>query len=61
MKLAVFALLTDENIDRDVVSYLRAQQFAVRDVCEDGLQGSTDVALLRQAVTEHRVIVTHGT
>ena len=59
MKLAEFALLTDENIDREVVAYLRARGFDVRDVCEDGLQGSADIALLRQLVAEHRVIVTH--
>ena len=33
--------------------------FDVADVCENGLHGSTDVALLRRAFAENRVIVTH--
>lgn len=49
MKLRDFGLLTDENLDPDVVAFLRRQGFDVSDVCEDGLQGSTDVALLQRA------------
>ncbi len=59
MKLRDFGLLTDENLDPDVVAYLRREGFDVADVCEDGLQGSTDIALLQRAVAANRVVVTH--
>lgn len=41
MKLAEFALLTDENIDREVVAYLRARGFDVQFVVSDG-RSATD-------------------
>ena len=59
MKLRDFGLLTDENLDPDVVAFLRQAGFDVLDVCEQGLQGSTDVQLLRRAFAENRAIVTH--
>ena len=59
MKLLNFGLLTDENIDPDVVAFLRRQGFDIWDVCDNGMQGSTDLVLLKQAVTDNRVIVTH--
>lgn len=59
MKLHDFGLLTDENLDPDVVAWLRQQGFDVADVCDDGFQGSTDIALLQRAVAANRVVVTH--
>jgi predicted nuclease of predicted toxin-antitoxin system len=59
VKLADFGLLTDENIDSDVVAFLRSSGFDVRDVCESGWRGMSDSDLLRQAVAENRLIVTH--
>ena len=59
MRLVDFPLLTDENIDVEAVRFLRQQGFDVRDVCDEGLQGSTDIELLRRAVAENRVVVTH--
>ncbi len=59
MKLSDFALLTDENLEVEVVAFLRPSGFDVLDVCETGLQGSTDVDLLRRATRENRVVVTH--
>ena len=59
MKLRDFGLLTDENLDPDVVAFLRQQGFDVSDVCDDGLQGLTDIALLQRAVAANRVVVTH--
>jgi hypothetical protein len=47
MKLQGFKLLTDENIHRDVVSFLRSQGCDVRDVSEEGHFGTPDVDLLR--------------
>jgi predicted nuclease of predicted toxin-antitoxin system len=58
VKLGQFSLLTDENIDATVVAFLRAEGFGTRDVKEDGLIGSED-ALLRLAVSESRVVLTH--
>ena len=59
MKLRDFGFLTDENLDPDVVAFLRREGFDVADVCDDGLQGSTDIALLQRAVAANRVVVTH--
>ena len=59
MKLAQFKLLTDENIHCEVVALLRQRGFDVLDVAEEGLFGTTDVDLLRRAVSENRVVVTH--
>ena len=59
MKLNAFKLLADENIHHDVVASLRRQGFDVADVSEERLWGTTDVALLRRAVSEGRVVITH--
>ena len=59
MKLNDFSYLTDENIDRDVVAFLRSEDFDVCDIAEAGLFGSTDVDLMRMASEENRVIITH--
>lgn len=59
MKLPAFGLLTDENIDPDVVQWLCDFGFDVRDVFRSGLQGATDLDLLRLAVAENRLVVTH--
>jgi predicted nuclease of predicted toxin-antitoxin system len=59
MKLRDFPLLTDENLDPDVVASLRQFGFDVLDVVEAGLEGSTDVDLLRLAAAQGRVVVTH--
>ncbi len=59
MKLRDFPLLTDENIDSEVIAFLRQLGFDVLDVVESGLQGSADGDLLRMAKAQTRVIVTH--
>lgn len=59
MKLIDFGLLTDENIDEQIVLFLRNQGFQVKDVKEENLIGSDDVTLLRLAMAENRIIVTH--
>lgn len=59
MKLRDFGMLTDENVDPDVVADLRSRGFDVWDVCENGWQGRSDIELLRHAVAGQRVIVTH--
>ena len=59
MRLSDFGLLTDENIHPAVVAELRAMGFDVRDVCEDGLFGWDDSALLQLALSQGRAVVTH--
>lgn len=59
MKLADFGLLTDENIDSEVVDWLFAGGFDVLDVRRSGLHGAADVDLLRRSVAENRMVVTH--
>lgn len=59
MKIRDFGLFTDENLDSDVVQWLRQTGFDVYDVCENGLQGSSDFALLKLAAGQNRLIVTH--
>lgn len=59
MRLRDFPLLTDENVDSDVVMFLRQLGFDVMDVVESGLQGSTDIDVLRLATSQGRVVVTH--
>lgn len=59
MKLREFGLLTDENLDPEVVQWLIDQGFDVLDVARSRLHGSPDVALLRRAAAEGRLIVTH--
>jgi predicted nuclease of predicted toxin-antitoxin system len=61
LKLRDFPLLTDENLDPDVVAHLRQAGFDVLDVVEAGLRGSIDVDLLRLATPQGRVIVSHDT
>lgn len=59
MKLRDFPILTDENIDPNVVAGLRRLGFDVLDVVESGRAGASDVDLLRWAKTQGRVIVSH--
>ena len=59
MKLRQFPLLTDENIDPDVVAGLRQLGFDVLDVVESGRAGSSDVDLIRWASSQGRVVVSH--
>ena len=59
MKLREFSLLTDENIDPDVVVGLRRLGFDVLDVVESGGAGASDVDLLRWAMSQGRVVITH--
>ncbi len=59
MRLSDFGLLTDENIHTAVVAELRAIGFDVYDVCENGLFGWDDSALLQLAHAQGRAVVTH--
>ena len=54
-----FPLLTDENIHPGVVAALISAGKDVRTVYEEGLAGSSDIEIMRQAYQSGRVIVTH--
>ena len=51
--------MTDENLHPQVVQFLGGEGFDILDVTRDGLIGQSDLNLLRRAVTENRVVVTH--
>ena len=59
MKLREFPLLADESLDADVVAFLRQIGFDVIDVFATGLRGHSDTDLLRLAMGQGRVVVTH--
>ncbi len=54
-----FPLLADENINSDIVRYLRDSGKDVRDVLEIGLNGKSDLEILRHAHAEGRAVLTH--
>lgn len=57
-KLSDYTFLTDENIDPELVSFLRENGFNVFDVKENQLFGSSDETLLELAFKNNKVIVT---
>ncbi len=59
MRLQDFAFLTDENLHPDLVAALRRLGSDVLDVKENGLAGSSDLAILRLAYDQGRVVLTH--
>jgi len=54
-----YALLADENVQRDVVTYLRQQGYDVQSLAEEGLFGQSDADVLRIAHQAQRVVLTH--
>ena len=52
-------LLTDENVARSVVLWLREQGLDVLDVKEMGWFGASDHAILERAYQEGRFVLTH--
>lgn len=58
MKLSDFKLLADENIDPELIDYLRNQGFDIKGVKEVGLVAAKDPDWLDLASKEDRVIVT---
>jgi predicted nuclease of predicted toxin-antitoxin system len=59
VKLDQCALMTDENISREFVDYLKRAGHDVLDVTESGWAGSSDDRLMNAAWERSRVIVTH--
>jgi predicted nuclease of predicted toxin-antitoxin system len=58
MKIKDLHLLTDENIDPAVLSFLRQESFDVVDIKEMGWQGKKDIEILVEAHKQQRVVVT---
>lgn len=58
MKISDFPLLTDENIDPDLVVHLRKKGFDVLDIKEAGMQSATDDEIIRLGNQTGRVIIT---
>lgn len=59
MTLFAFALLADENINPEVVSGLRALGCQIVTVAELGLAGAADSLILKRAVADGRIVITH--
>ena len=54
-----FPLLADENIHSKVVLFLRQQGYDIESILEKAGFGQADVAILRAAYAESRVVLTH--
>lgn len=59
MRLQDFGLLADENINLRVVKHLRECGFDVLEIKETPHVAQPDVGLLRIALAQNRVIITH--
>ncbi|NOT29481.1 MAG: DUF5615 family PIN-like protein [Planctomycetes bacterium] len=59
MSLFELALLADENLHPEVVRSLVEREVDIVSAAQVGLSGAGDVAILRRAVAEKRVVVTH--
>jgi predicted nuclease of predicted toxin-antitoxin system len=57
MNIYELKFLTDENIDNDVVIYIRNQGFDVLDIKEEQLWGMSDRDILALSFQENRVII----
>jgi predicted nuclease of predicted toxin-antitoxin system len=58
MRLTEFKLLADENIEPQVVAFLRSQEFDVTYIPEMGWQGRRDIDILIEATIQNRVVIT---
>ncbi len=57
MKLAEFQLLTDENIDWELLAFLRERGFDVFDIKEEELFRIKDAAILDLSLQTNRVVI----
>jgi predicted nuclease of predicted toxin-antitoxin system len=58
MNLKEFSLLADENINLEIVSFLRKEGFGVFSILEDKGFGRSDIDLLNQAFSNNQVVIT---
>ncbi|GAB4457119.1 MAG: hypothetical protein OHK0041_22030 [Anaerolineales bacterium] len=59
MKALDFPLLADENVNPEVIEFLRKTGLDVESVSEQGKFGLSDTEVLRQATEAGRVVLTH--
>ena len=59
MKALDFPLLADENVNPDVIEFLREAGLDVESVSEQGQFGLPDSRVLQQATESNRVVLTH--
>lgn len=59
MKALDFHLLADENLNPEVIEFLRKAELNVSSIAEQGDFGLSDTEVLRQATEEGRVVLTH--
>jgi predicted nuclease of predicted toxin-antitoxin system len=57
MKLRDYSFLTDENIDAEVVEYLRQEGIDVLDIKEQHWFGMSDSDILQKSYEQNRVVV----
>lgn len=59
MKALDYPLLADENVNPDVVAFLREAGLDVVSIAEQGKFGISDAQVLQQATEAGRVVLTH--
>ena len=59
MKALDFPLLADENVNPEVIEFLRKAGLSVNSVAEQGNYGLSDTEVLLQATEAGRVVLTH--
>lgn len=59
MKLCDCKFFADENVDPAIVAWLRSEGYDAMSVVKMGLQGCSDVDVLRVATAEERVVISH--
>ncbi len=57
MSIHEFRFLTDENIDKELVEFLRSAGFDVFDIKEEGLFRLSDVAILELSFSQKRIVI----
>lgn len=59
MKALDFPLLANENVNPEVISFLREIDLDVESIAEQGNFGLSDDEVLKQATNSGRVVLTH--
>lgn len=57
MSIHEFRFLTDENIDKELVEFLRSTGFDVFDIKEEGLFRLSDAAILELSFAQKRIVI----
>jgi predicted nuclease of predicted toxin-antitoxin system len=59
MRALDFPLLADENVNPEVIEFLRKSRFDIKSIAEQGNFGLSDTEVLLQATEAGRVVLTH--